>query len=121
MLQARAAEEGIPEVAENIPKAAEMMLQARVAAEDIPEAAEMMLQEVTAAEEGMDVDMEVRQDDGERFYWQDHQLTVASVETQASNNLTGSGLAHFVPADGSNSVDIFPEINHEEKVHLLQR
>ena len=120
MLQARAAEEGIPEVAENIPKTAEMMLEARVTAE-------MMLQEVTAAEEGMDVDMEeVRQDDGERFYWQDHQLSVASVDlaevaTQASNNLTGSDLAHFVPADGSNSVDFFPEINHEEKVHLLQR
>ena len=82
----------------------------------------MMHRVVTAVEEGMEVDMEeARQDAGERFYWQDHQLTVASVETQASNNLTGSDLAHFVPADGSNSVDIFPEINHEEKVHLLQR
>ena len=83
---------------------------------------------VTAVEERMEVDIkEVRQDAGERFYWQDHQLTVASVElaeveTQASNNpTTGSDLANFVPADGSNSVDFFPEINHEEKVHLLQR
>ena len=83
----------------------------------------MMHGVVTAVEEDME---EVRQDAGERFYWQDHQLTVASldlaeVETKARNNLTGSDLAHFVPADGSNSVDIFPEINHEEKVHLLQR
>ena len=83
----------------------------------------MMHGVVTAVEEDME---EVRQDAGERFYWQDHQLTadsgdLAEVETQASNHPTRSDLANFVPTDGSNSVNVFPKINNEEKVHLLQR
>ena len=45
----------------------------------------------------------------------------AEMETQASNHPSGSDLANFVPTDGNDSVDIFPEISHEEKVHLLQR
>ena len=55
---------------------------------------------VTAVEERMEVDMEeVRLDAGERFYWQDHQLTadsgdLAKVETQASNNPTRSDLTN---------------------------
>ena len=87
----------------------------------------MMHRVVTAVEEGMEVDMEeARQDAGERFYWQDHQLTadlgdLAEVETQASNNPTRWDLANFVPTDGSNSVNVFPKINNEEKVHLSQR
>ena len=41
---------------------------------------EMMHVLVTAVEERMEVDIkEVRQDAGERFYWQDHQLTADSV------------------------------------------
>ena len=80
----------------------------------------MMHGVVTAVEEDME---EVRQDAGERFYWQDHQLTadlgdLAEVETQASNNPTRSNLTNFVPTDGSN---VFPEIINAEKVHLLQR
>ena len=46
----------------------------------IPEVVEMMHVLVTAVEERMEVDIkEVRQDAGERFYWQDHQLTADSV------------------------------------------
>ena len=98
-----------------------------IVAATIPEAAETMRGEVTTMEESMEVDMdEVSQAAGDRFYWQDHQLTEASVdlaevETQASNSLTGSDLADFIPTDGSNSGNIFPEINHEEKVHYLRR
>ena len=78
---------------------------------------------VTAVEEDME---EVRQDAGERFSWQDHQLTadsgdLAEVETQASHEPTRWDLANFVPTDGSNSVNVFPKINNEEKVHLSQR
>ena len=60
----------------------------------------------------MEVDIEeVRQEAGERFYLQDHQLTVALVDLSSlwiwrqSNNPTGLDLAIFVPTDGSNSLD----------------
>ena len=46
-------------------------------------------------------------------------MAEAEMETQAGNHPSGSDLANFVPTN--NSVDIFPEIGHEEKVHLLQR
>ena len=54
------------------------------------------------------------------------EVEIQAVET-AHNSLffnnppAGSDLANFVPNDGGNSVDIFPEINQEERVHLLQR
>ena len=53
------------------------------------------------------------------------EVEIQEVETAHNslffNNPAGSDLANFVPPDGGNSVDIFPEINHEERVHLLQR
>ena len=46
---------------------------------------------VTAVEERMEVDIkEVRQDAGERFYWQDHQLTADSVGGQQQPDKIGS-------------------------------
>ena len=85
------------------------------------------------------------QDDGtgERDYWQDHQLTgllgpvaiglansrqtpeisvpPAQEEDQVNIVATGADILNFVPESGTNLVDIFPESNHEEKLHLLQR
>ena len=83
------------------------------------------------------------QDDGtgERDYWQDHQLTgllgpvgvansrqtpevsvpSAQEEDQVNIVATGEDILNFVPESGTNLVDIFPESNHEEKLHLLQR
>ena len=56
-------------------------------------------------------------------------LDQAEVEIQAEtahnslffNNPAGSDIANFVPTDGGNSLDVFPEINQDERVHLLQR
>ena len=45
----------------------------------------------------------------------------AQVEDQVNIVPTGVDIINFVPEDGTNLVDIFPESNHEEKVHLLQR
>ena len=46
----------------------------------------------------------------------------AQVENQVNNApTTGADILNFVPEHGGNLVDIFPESNHEEKVHLLQR
>ena len=45
----------------------------------------------------------------------------AQVEDQDNIVATGVDIGNFVPEDGTNLVDIFPESNHEEKVHLLQR
>ena len=42
-------------------------------------------------------------------------------EDQVNIVATGVDIGNFVPEDGTNLVDIFPESNHEEKVHLLQR
>ena len=83
------------------------------------------------------------QDDGtgERDYWQDHQLTgllgpvgvansrqtpevsvpPAQEEDQVNIVATGADILNFVPESETNLVDIFPETNHEEKLHLLQR
>ena len=44
----------------------------------------------------------------------------AQVEDQVNIVPTGVDIINFVPEDGTNLVDIFPESNHEEKVHLLQ-
>ena len=48
-------------------------------------------------------------------------LPPAQVENQVNNAPTGADILNFVPEHGANLVDIFPESNHEEKVHLLQR
>ena len=40
------------------------------------------------------------------------------METEQQPDKIGSDLANFVPTDGINSVNVFPEINNEEKVHL---
>ena len=85
------------------------------------------------------------QDDGtgERDYWQDHQLSgllgpvaigvansrqtpevsvpPAQEEDQVNIGATGADILNFVPESETNLVDIFPETNHEEKLHLLQR
>ena len=44
----------------------------------------------------------------------------AQVEDQDNIVPTGVDIINFVPEDGTNLVDIFPESNHEEKVHMLQ-
>ena len=44
----------------------------------------------------------------------------AQVEDQVNIVATGVDIGNFVPEDGTNLVDIFPESNHEEKVHMLQ-
>ena len=44
----------------------------------------------------------------------------AKVGNQVNIVPTGVDIINFVPEDGTNLVDIFPESNHEEKVHLLQ-
>ena len=44
----------------------------------------------------------------------------AQVEDQVNIVPTGVDIINFVPEDGTNLVDIFPESNHEEKVHMLQ-
>ena len=74
----------------------------------------MMHGVVTAVEEDM---QEVRQ----TRCWQEHQLAadsgdLAEVETEQQPDKIGSDLANFVPTDGINSVNVFPEINNEEKV-----
>ena len=46
---------------------------------------------------------------------------LAEAEARASNHLTGSDIANFVPTEHSSRVDIIPEINKEEMVHLFKR
>ena len=46
---------------------------------------------------------------------------LAEAETHASNQMTGSDLENFVPTEHSIRVDIIPEINKEEMVHLFKR
>ena len=97
--------------------------------DEVGEAADIIDEAAPALEHGMD-EMEVeevRPADGERFYWQDHQLTAVATRTEEPgvppvNIPTSSDLINFIPEPGTSVEEsVLPETNHEESVHLLQR
>ena len=45
----------------------------------------------------------------------------AIVGNQVNIVATGANIINFLPEDGANLEDIFPQSSHDEKVNLLQR